>query len=107
MEWNALITPTLGAGGLVAIFVIMIFTGRMLPSRTVDRLLASKDEQITNLRTANEQSKEAIDRKDSQIAALLEAGKTTTHVIQAVQEAARLNSAEGRRNELAPSQDDA
>lgn len=84
MDWTTVLTPSLGATGLLAAVVILILTGRLVPRSTLDDLRTDKDKQIELWRTAYETSMSAQDVQREQISALLEATRTTTHVIQAL-----------------------
>jgi hypothetical protein len=59
-----------------------------------------KDKQIDTWRMAFERGQEVQEAQRQQISVLLEATRTTTHVIQAIPRAAEL--AEGGRHEVAP-----
>lgn len=96
MDWTQVLTPTLGSTGLLAAAVIMILTGRLLPKATVDARLADKDAQIDTWKTAYERAMTGQEVQRSQITELLEATRTTTHVIQALPRAARLDEGGGR-----------
>jgi hypothetical protein len=96
VDWPAFLTPTLGATGLVALGVLMIMWGKLVPSSTLDRIVREKDSQIDLWKTAYERSEKAHELKDAQIAALMETGRATTSVLQAVHQAAGLDSGRGR-----------
>jgi len=104
MDYTAFLTPSIGAVGLLALVVLMIFRGSLIPKSTIDARIADKDAQIEMWRAAYEKSQEALDLKDQQIDALLEAARTTTNVVAAVSEAASRNSGRSRRA-LAPSEE--
>lgn len=84
MDWTSMLTPSIGATGLLAIVVIMILTGRLVPKSMFEDLRADKDRQIEIWRSAYETSMSAQDVQREQISALLEATKTTTSVIKAL-----------------------
>lgn len=84
MDWTAMLTPSLGATGLLAVVVIMILTGRLVPKSAIEDLRTDKDKQIEIWRAAYETSMSAQEVQREQISALLEATKTTTHVIQSL-----------------------
>lgn len=84
MEWSTFLTPTIGATGLLALVVIMVLTGRLVPRAVVEDLRADKDKQIEVWRAAYDKAMSAQEVQRDQISALLEAAKTTTHVIQAL-----------------------
>lgn len=104
MDWTAILTPSLGPAGLLAVVVIMILTGRLVPRSALDDLRADKNSQIETWKTAYEKSVSAQDVQREQIAALLDASRVTTHVIQALPVAARLNE-QGDRHALAEAED--
>lgn len=84
MEWTALITPNLGAMGLLAVVVLMVLTGRLVPRQNMDDLRTDKDRQIDTWRAAYEAAVNVQNIQREQISALLEAAQTTTHVIQSL-----------------------
>lgn len=96
MDWTTMLTPSLGATGLLAAFVIAILTGRLLPKSSVEERLADKDKQIDTWRTAYERALEVQDEQRTHISALLDANRTTTHVIQALPQAVGLNERSAR-----------
>lgn len=105
MDWSPFLTPTIGATGLLALAVILIFRGALVPRSTVDQMRKDKDAAIAMWKGAYETSQRAVEMKDRQIDTLLEAARTTTHVVSAVSEAAGLNA--GRtRHALAPAEED-
>jgi hypothetical protein len=79
-----MLTPSIGATGLLALVVIMILTGRLVPKSMFEDLRADKDQQIEIWRSAYAASTSAQDVQREQISALLEAAKTATSVIQAL-----------------------
>lgn len=105
MDWTAFVTPTVGATGLLALAVVLIFRGSLVPRSTVTQMRRDKDDQIAMWKSAYETSQRAVELKDQQIDTLLEATRTTTHVVAAVSEAAGLNTGRSR-HVLAPSQED-
>lgn len=96
MDWTAVLTPSLGATGLLAGFVIAILTGRLLPKAGVDERLADKDHQIATWRSAYERALEVQDEHRAQVTALVEANQTTTHMIKSLSRVAGLNEGKGR-----------
>ena len=92
MEWTSFLTPTIGATGLLALVVVMIFRGSLVPRSTVDQMRADKDQQIEMWKAAYERLETAVTTKDQQITALMDASRTTTQVLQAVHMAAGSNS---------------
>lgn len=97
MNWTAMLTPSLGATGLLAVVVVMVLTGRLVPRSTLDSLRTDKDAQINTWKTAYEKAVSAQDVQRGQITTLLDASRVTTHVIQALPRAAHLNEEGGPR----------
>lgn len=91
MDWTAVLTPSLGAAGLLSGVVVLVLTGRLLPKSSVDEMRADKDRQIDTWRTAYERALEVQDEQRRHITELLEATRTTTHVIQSLPRAAGLD----------------
>ncbi len=88
MEWTQLITPSIGATGLLAVVVILVLTGRLLPKTGVDERMADKDKQIDTWRAAYEKALEVQDVQRTLLTAMTEANQTTRNVIQALPRAA-------------------
>ena len=84
MEALAGLAPFLqiGAGGLLTIGILMILTGRLVPAGTVDKLLAGRDERISELKATVDSERDRNCRQAQQITALLETGRTTNHVLE-------------------------
>jgi hypothetical protein len=99
--WSGFLTPTIGATGLLALAVLLVFMGFLVPRRTVDQMRRDKDAAITMWKDAYETSQRASVKKDQQIERLLEANRTTSRVSTALSEAAGIGS-EGSRHALAP-----
>lgn len=102
MDWTAVLTPSIGSAGLLAVVVIMVLTGRLVPRSVVEDLRADKDAQIETWKTAYERAVSAQDVQRDHIRTLLEASRTTTHVIQALPQAAGLDGQGGHRAMAAP-----
>lgn len=96
MDWTAILTPSLGAAGLLSAVVVLILTGKLLPKASVDERLADKDRQIETWHSAYTKALEVQDLQRSHITELLEATRTTTHVIQALPRAAGQNERNAR-----------
>lgn len=104
MQWTGFLTPTIGATGLLAMVVILILMGFLVPRRTVDQMRRDKDQAIAMWKDAYEVSEHASSKKDRQIELLLEANRTTSRVITSLSEATGIGS-EGSRHALAPPED--
>lgn len=87
MDFTKLLSPDIGAIGILVMVVMLILWGILLPKATVRSLLASKDEQIALYKDAYEKSMETIGIKDRQIGQLIEMGETTRHVIESIPKA--------------------
>lgn len=96
MDWTQMLTPSLGATGLLAGVVIMVLTGRLLPSRSVAERMADKDQQIETWKAVYERALEVQDAQREHILELREATRTTTRVIQALPAAVGMNERSSR-----------
>lgn len=105
MDYTTFLTPAIGATGLLALVVLMILRGSLIPRRSFQDLVAEKDRQIETWRTAYETGQSVQEVQRQQISALLEANRTTTHVIESLPHAAGLNERSHRA--LAPSPEEA
>lgn len=91
------ITPTLGAGGVVLLVVLMVLRGLLVPRSTVDLVVQDKNDQITLWKTLAEGRQEMIDLQQSQLDLLMGTARTTERVLDAVSEAARSSRGGGGR----------
>lgn len=91
MDYTAFLTPTLGAGGIVVIAVVMLLRGDLVPRRQVDALLKTKDDQIVFLNSANESLNGALAKRDTQLAEMMVTARTARRVVEALPDAAGLN----------------
>lgn len=91
-----MLSPSLGATGLLAGVVIMILRGKLVPRSTLDDLRTDKDSQIATWKAAYETAVAGQDVQREHITALLEANRTTTQVIQSLPKAARGDGREDR-----------
>lgn len=103
MDWNNLLTPTIGATGLLVLVVMLILRGALVPRSTFDTMREDKDKQIEIWRAAYTSSMSVQEVQREHISALLEANRVTTHVVQSLPRAAGMNG--GVRNELAEADD--
>lgn len=88
---TAFLTPTLGAGGVVLLVVLMVLRGLLVPRSTVDLVVQDKDRQIEVWRTLAEGRQEMIGLQQTQLDLLMGTARTTERVLDAVSEAARSN----------------
>ncbi|MDT0302890.1 hypothetical protein [Streptomonospora wellingtoniae] len=77
----------LGATGLVSLGVVLIATGRLVPARTVDRIVAARDEIIVQQRATIERQQSVIQVRDEQVGALVEQGQTSARALEALRRA--------------------
>jgi hypothetical protein len=78
--WAYLTTHDSLANTLVAVFVILLFTGRIYPRSTIDE----KNREAERWRKAYELEREARSRAVEQTADLLEMAKTTNAIVTAL-----------------------
>lgn len=77
-----------GAGSLLTIGILMILTGRLMPGGTVDKLLATRDERIAELKAVLKSEQDRNCRQADQITSLLESGRTTAHALDEIRKVA-------------------
>lgn len=92
MDYTAFLTPTIGAGGVVLLAVILLLRGDLVPRRQVDTLLAVKDAQIAFLEKTNTDLSASLGKRDDQLAEMMVTARTTRRVVEALPEAVGLNS---------------
>ncbi|WP_086559968.1 hypothetical protein [Streptomyces africanus] len=95
--FTAFLTPTLGAGGVIILVVLMVLRGALVPRPTVDMVVQAKDRQIEMLQALADGRQEMIDIQQAQLDMLMGTAQTTNRVLDAVGEAARLNRGGGGR----------
>lgn len=76
--------PSLSAGGLVALVVLLIFTGRLIPSRTHKREIEDLRAQVKAEREARERWEEAALRALGQNDQLLPGVRVTRQIAEAI-----------------------
>lgn len=79
-------TPSLG--GLCALFVLMVFAGRLVPRATLQRERELLEQRCSDYKAAAEAASARADKLAEQQQQLLEHAKTTLAVLQALQRAA-------------------
>ncbi|MFD8226854.1 hypothetical protein ACFV16_22080 [Streptomyces massasporeus] len=94
---NAFLTPTLGAGGVVLLVVLMVLRGTLVPRSTVDMMREDKNQQVELWKALAEGRQQFIDIQQAQLDMLLGTAQTTERVLDAVSEAARINRGGGGR----------
>lgn len=100
-DWTRFVTAGLGVSGLLALAVVLILRGNLVPRSTLDMVRADKDRELETYRALVARRDELIAEQQKQIALLLDGNRTTQRVIEALPVAARL-SREGGGDAMAP-----
>ncbi|WP_030248049.1 hypothetical protein [Streptomyces sp. NRRL S-455] len=100
--FTAFLTPTLGAGGIVLLVVLMVLRGALVPRSTVDMMREQANQQVQLWQTLAEGRQELIEIQQAQLDMLMGTAQTTERVLHAVSEAARDNRGGGRALAQAP-----
>lgn len=85
----------IGLGGLVTMAVMFLFTGRLVPKSVYDKMEASKDKEIERWIQVAQRAENLADKQSDQITQLLEGGRTTTRVVEAIQQVATSTEVRG------------
>lgn len=95
--------PNLGAGSLLALFVLAVLRGWLVPRKSVDQMLAVKEERIVQAEKRGDEWKaayEAATARADQLAdqndQLQEVGKTTAAILDSMRSASAAASAAAR-----------
>ncbi len=88
MDYTALITPSLGIGGILVLVVLMVLRGDLVPRKQVDSLLVAKDEAIDFYKSAHTDASAALAERDRQLAEMMLTARTTRRVLESLPEAA-------------------
>lgn len=102
----AFLTPTLGAGGIILLVVLMVLRGALVPRSTVDMVVTEKTQQVATWKALAEGRQELIDLQQRQLDMLMGTAQTTERVLDAVSEAAAISREGGGRAALAPTPDE-
>ena len=78
----------IGLSGLVTLAIIYVFTGRLVPKSVYDKMEASKDREIERWMQVAQRAETLADSQSQQITQLLEGGRTTVSVVEAIQQTA-------------------
>ncbi len=106
MEWMDSLPPSIGATGLLAVVVLMILRGALVPRKVHEDRIADKDAQIQAWKDAYNKSEETNEIQQGHIDVLLQAGQTTRHVLEALPKAAaQMNGTGGDQDAMVRSQD--
>lgn len=84
MNITDLASPATGATGILALVVILILRGLLIPRRVLEERIADKDKQIELWQKAWNKSEAAREIQAQQMTMYLEMARTTTAVIQAI-----------------------
>jgi hypothetical protein len=93
--FSAFLTPTLGAGGIVLLVVLMILRGTLVPRSTVDMMREDSNRQMELYKSLAEGRQQLIEIQQAQLDMLMGTAQTTERVLDAVSEAARINRGGG------------
>lgn len=96
-NFSAFLTPTLGAGGVLMLVVLMVLRGLLVPRSTVDMIREDKQQQVELWKALAEGRQQLIDVQQSQLDMLMGTAQTTERVLDAVSEAARIGQGGGGR----------
>jgi hypothetical protein len=80
---------SLGAGSILAIFVLLIMRGGLIPRQTHEDRMRDKDAQIEYWRTAHGREVNRGDELASQVTTLMEVASTAEHVLTSLSQVAR------------------
>lgn len=105
MDWTRYVTAGLGVSGLLALAVVLILRGSLVPRSTLEMVRTDRDREVETYKAVISARDDTIKAQQEQIAMLLEGSRTTQRVIEALPEAARL-SREGGGHALAPAPED-
>jgi hypothetical protein len=95
--FSAFLTPTLGAGGIVLLVVLMVLRGTLVPRSTVDMMREDSNRQVELWKALAEGRQGLIEIQQAQLDMLMGTAETTERVLNAVSEAARDNRGGGGR----------
>lgn len=89
MDWAQFLTPAvLAPGGLIALFVVLVYTGRLIPRWQVERMEAQADLEITHLK----KTVETLTASTTLFAKAAEASTQTATIVQTVLESLQAQS---------------
>jgi hypothetical protein len=95
MDITTLPIAPIGATGILAIAILMLLRGTLIPRSVHEDRMKDKDQTIEYLRTVNSELL-------AQNSALMTVGHTAERVLMSLQEAASGNEEEGRREVASP-----
>ncbi|KOX10151.1 hypothetical protein [Nocardiopsis sp. NRRL B-16309] len=91
----AALVPYGGAGSLLAAAFWLVYTGRLMPASTVDKILEARDERIKALLADNELLREDNRANQQQVRELLEVGRTSAYALEEIRKVASHGPGEG------------
>lgn len=80
----SIITPAIGATSVLAVMVILILTGRIVPRSALRDLRKDKDKVIDLWQSAHDKQVQINLLQQQQIIAMMEMARTTTHVLESL-----------------------
>ena len=80
VELFGVLTP----GALLGLVVLMIITGKLVPERQVNRLLADRDDRYNDVKETSDDRKVTIQELLKHNSALLKGAETTLHVVESL-----------------------
>lgn len=91
MDWTKYVGAGLSLSGLLALAIVLILRGNLVPRSTLDMVRADRDREMKTYADIIAARDETIRAQQTQISMLLDGTRTTQKVIEAMGEAARLN----------------
>jgi H2-forming N5,N10-methylenetetrahydromethanopterin dehydrogenase-like enzyme len=101
MDWTKYVGAGLSLSGLLALAIVLILRGSLVPRSTLDMVRTDRDREVETYKAIIAARDRTIDAQQVQIAMLLDGNRTTQRVVEAVGEAARFNREGGGGNALA------
>lgn len=86
---NALPVGTMGASGLLAVVILLILRGNLIPRNTYEERMKDKEDQVEYYRTAYESERARNDELTGMVGTLVDAGKTTEYVMESLHQASQ------------------
>jgi hypothetical protein len=80
VEFFGVMTP----GALLGLVVLFIISGKLVPEKQVNRLLADKDARYNDVKETSEDRKTTIQELLKHNTALLKGAETTLHVVESL-----------------------
>lgn len=107
--WGQISITQGGAAAILAVLVLLILLGRLVPLRYLDALRKDKNEQLTEVRSERDNWRAAAEREatarmaaQEQLGELMELARTAGHVLGALPQPARQEVTAGAPVDQAP-----